>query len=186
MSSGFERVGERLVHQGHVWHVVVAEFTSPDGETFHRDVVRSPGAVAVAPVYQDDAGQWRVVMVEQYRPALERPLLEIPAGMRDVEGEAPELTARRELVEEAGFEAGRIEHLITYTSSAGMTDATCVVFAAYDLTPVPRDVHGPEERHMTVIDMPLADAVGMVARGEIDDAKTVIALLLVERGLRGA
>jgi 8-oxo-dGDP phosphatase len=180
-AAGFARTGERVVHRGYIWTVVVAEFVAPDGSTFERDIVRSPGAVGVLPLLFDADGVANVVLVSQFRSPFERELLEIPAGMRDVPGEPPELTARRELIEEAGFEAGELEWLHTFAPSAGMTDSTCFIFLATGLTAVPRDVHGPEEEHMTVIHLPLATAVDMVIRGEIIDAKTALALLMTER-----
>ncbi|MGA0230057.1 MAG: ADP-ribose pyrophosphatase, partial [Ilumatobacteraceae bacterium] len=91
--SGFRRVGERTVHQGHIWSVAVANFEAPDGTVFVRDIVRSPGAVGVVPLLFDPEGVASVVLVAQFRPALEREVLEIPAGMRAVAGEPPETTA---------------------------------------------------------------------------------------------
>jgi ADP-ribose pyrophosphatase len=172
-----------LVHQGYIWHVAVATFEDPDGELFERDVIRSPGAVGVVPLL-DDGGVPTVVMVRQYRGPLDRYVLEVPAGMRDIPDEEPEVTAQRELIEEAGFSAGRLEYLTHFYSSAGMTDSVLHVYLATELTPVPRDLHGPEEAHMEVLRVPLAEAVDMVVRGEIHDAKTVIGLLLVDRRLR--
>jgi 8-oxo-dGDP phosphatase len=181
--GGFARIGERVVHRGYIWNVVVAEFVAPDGSTFERDIVRSPGAVGVLPLLFEADGTATVVLVSQFRSPFERELLEIPAGMRDVPGEPPEVTARRELIEEAGYEAGELEWLHTFAPSAGMTDSTCFIFLATGLTSVPRDVHGPEEEHMTVVHMALADAIAMVISGEIIDAKTALALLLTERRL---
>lgn len=185
MSSppAFRHLGDRLVHQGYIWHVVVATFESPDGELFERDVIRSPGAVGVLPLLFED-GAPTVVFVRQYRGPLDQYVLEIPAGMRDVPEESLELTAERELIEEAGFSAGRLEYLTHFLSSAGMTDSVLHLYLATDLSPVARDVHGPEETHMEVLRLPLAEAVEMVARGEINDAKTVIGLLLVDRRIR--
>ncbi|MBK5330749.1 MAG: NUDIX hydrolase [Ilumatobacteraceae bacterium] len=185
MSSppAFRHLGDRLVHQGYIWHVVVATFESPDGELFERDVIRSPGAVGVLPLLFED-GVPTVVFVRQYRGPLDQYVLEIPAGMRDVPEESLELTAERELIEEAGFSAGRLEYLTHFLSSAGMTDSVLHLYLATDLSPVARDVHGPEETHMEVLRLPLAEAVEMVARGEINDAKTVIGLLLVDRRIR--
>ncbi len=171
------------MHQGYIWHVAVGTFEAPDGELFERDVIRSPGAVGVVPLLLD-SGVPTVVMVRQYRGPLDRYLLEVPAGMRDVPDEPPEVTAERELVEEAGFSAGHLEFLTHYYSSAGMTDSGLHLYVATQLTPVERDLHGPEESHMDVLRLPLSDAVDMVVRGEIDDAKTVIGLLLVERRVR--
>ena len=185
MSSppAFRHLGDRLVHQGYIWQVVVATFEAPEGELFERDVVRSPGAVGVVPLLFED-GVPTVVFVRQYRGPLDQYLLEVPAGMRDVPDEPMELTAERELIEEAGFSAGRLEYLTYFFSSAGMTDSVLHIYLATDLTPVPREMHGPEETHMEVLRLPLAEAVEMVARGEINDAKTVIGLMLVDRRLR--
>jgi 8-oxo-dGTP pyrophosphatase MutT (NUDIX family) len=179
----FRHLGDRLVHQGYIWHVAVATFESPDGELFERDIIRSPGAVGVLPLLFDD-GVPTVVFVRQYRGPLDQYVLEIPAGMRDVADEPPELTAERELIEEAGFSAGRLEYLTHFFSSAGMTDSVLHLYLATELSPVDRDVHGPEETHMEVLRLPLAEAVDMVVRGEINDAKTVIGLLLVDKRLR--
>lgn len=181
--SAFRPVGERLVHHGKIWDVVVAEFEAPDGHRFERDVVRSPGAVGVVPVLFDCEGTPSVVLVRQYRPVLDRELLEIPAGMRDVDGEPPEETARRELREEAGFDARELEPLAVFHNSAGMTDALTHVFLATDLFPVPQDLQGPEEQHLEVIQIGLVDALDLVSAGAITDAKTVIGLLATERRL---
>lgn len=182
---GFRHLGDRVVHQGYIWHVSVATFESPDGELFERDVIRSPGAVGIVPLLIED-GVPVVVFVRQYRGPLDRYVLEIPAGMRDIPYELPEVTAERELTEEAGFSAGRLEYLTHFFTSAGMTDSVLHLYLATDLSPVERDVHGPEESHMDVLHMPLAEAVDKVERGEINDAKTVIGLLLVDRRLRDA
>lgn len=182
--TGFRHLGDRSVHQGHIWHVALGRFESPDGEPFERDIVRSPGAVAAVPLEFDAEGTPSVVLVEQYRPSVDQLLLEIPAGMRDVPGEPTEVTAARELVEEVGLVAGRIEPLGLVHPSPGMTDSTTTLYVATDLDPVERDTHGPEESHSRVVHLPLAVAVDMVLDGRITDAKTVVGLLLVERMLR--
>jgi 8-oxo-dGDP phosphatase len=182
--GGFRHLGDRLVHQGYIWHVAVAEYESPEGETFTRDIVRSPGAVAAVPLRFDDDGVPYVTLVSQYRAPFDDVVVEIPAGMRDVADEPTEVTAARELVEEVGLRPGHLEHLVDFYPSAGMTDSVLYLYLATDLTEVPRDTHGPEEAHMEVLHVPLAEAVQMVLRGEIHDAKTIIGLLMVERRLR--
>lgn len=182
--GGFRHCGDRLVHQGHIWHVVVAAFESPDGTPFERDVVRSRGAVAAVPLLFDAEGTPSVVLVRQYRPALDRWLLEIPAGVRDVPGEPDRATAQRELIEEVGLRAGCLERLTECAPSAGMTDSTVAIYLATELTPAERATHGPEEEHLEVVHLPFDDALAMVDRGELVDAKTVIGLLLAERRLR--
>jgi len=180
----FSHLGDRLVHQGHVWHVAVGTFRAPDGREFERDIVRSPGAVAAVPLQFDAEGNASVVLVRQYRPPYDREVIEIPAGMRDVEDEAVVDTIARELVEEVGLRAGRLEPLVEFYPSAGMTDSVLHLYLATELTSAPRDLHGPEEEAMDVLHVPLGTAIDMVLRDEIHDAKTIIGLLLVERRLR--
>ncbi|MEK7425896.1 MAG: NUDIX hydrolase [Actinomycetota bacterium] len=184
--SGFRHLDDRVVHQGHVWHVAVARFESPDAEVFERDIVRSPGAVAALPLLFDAEGNPSVVFVSQYRPPFDDQVLEIPAGMRDVADEPTAVTAARELVEEVGLRAGRLEPLVDFYPSAGMTDSVLSLYLATDLVAVERDTHGPEEAHSQVVHLPLDTAIEMVLAGEIRDAKTIIGLLLVERQLARA
>jgi len=180
----FRRVDESLVHQGYVWHVATAEFEAPDGERFHRDIVRSPGAVGVVPLVFDAEGNASVVLVSQYRPPYEEFVYEIPAGMRDVEGEDTAAVARRELIEEAGLSSDRFELLIEQYPSPGMTDSVMTIYLATECTPVPTDRQGPEEEFMEIVHLPLADALAMIDSGQIRDSKTVSGLLLTDRRLR--
>lgn len=180
----FRHLGDEPVHHGHIWHVVVAEFVAPDGARFRRDIVRSPGSVGVVPLVFDAEGAASVVLVRQYRPAYECDVIEIPAGMRDVPGEDPAETGRRELIEEAGLAAGEISHLLDMLPSPGMTDSICSIYLATECVPVDHDRHGPEEDHMEVLHVPLQDALVMIDRGEITDGKTVCGLLATDRRIR--
>ncbi len=182
----FRRVSESVIHEGHIWNLAVAEFEAPDGSTFRRDIVRSPGAVGVVPLVFDAEGNASVVLVSQYRPAYERSVIEIPAGMRDIAGEDTAEVARRELIEEAGLDAEHLDLLAEILPSPGMTDSVTTLYLATGCTPVPHDRQGPEEEHMEVLHVPLAEAIAMVERGEIADAKSVVALLLTERRLRAS
>jgi 8-oxo-dGTP pyrophosphatase MutT (NUDIX family) len=177
---GFRHLDDRPVHQGYIWSVAVGRFVAPDGTQFARDIVRSPGAVGVIPLHER-GGERYVTLVRQYRPALDAELWEIPAGMRDVAGEPPEVTARRELAEEAGFTAGSLELLTMVHPSAGMTDATTHIYLARELVEVGDDRHGPEEAEMVAAQWRLADAIAAIERGELTDGKTVIGLLLASR-----
>ena len=181
--SEFRRVAERTVHEGYAWNVSVVEFEAPDGSSFTRDIVRSPGAVGVLPLVFDAEGNPSVVLVSQYRPPYERVIIEIPAGMRDIEGEDTAAVAHRELIEEAGLQAGELELITEMLPSPGMTDSVTTLYLATGCTPVPHDRHGPEEEHMELLHVPLADAVAMVERGEIADAKSVVAVLFTDRRL---
>jgi 8-oxo-dGTP pyrophosphatase MutT (NUDIX family) len=170
----FEIVREDVVYESSLLRVVRATVQGPDGSEFERDVVHHPGWVAVVPVTDDG----HVVCVRQFRAAVGRWLLEIPAGICDVDGEPPEDTARRELAEEAGFAAAHLELGATIHNSPGFADEQGWVFLATGLTEVPTDRQGAEEDHMEVVRVPIAGAARLIADGEVTDAKTVAGLLL--------
>ncbi|NNK91191.1 MAG: NUDIX hydrolase [Acidimicrobiia bacterium] len=177
--TGFRSLAERTVFEGYVIRVAVGTFEGPDGRRFERDVIHHPGAVAVLPVDGDD-----VILVRQYRSALDGHLVEIPAGLRDIADEPQIETARRELIEEVGLEAGRIEPLASVHNAIGYCDEVIDIFVASELRPVERQItESPEELDMEILRIPIDDAVSMIWAGEITDAKTVIALLAI--GSRG-
>jgi ADP-ribose pyrophosphatase len=182
--TDFRHLGDTEVHQGYIWNVVVAEFEAPTGESFRRDIVRSPGSVGVVPLMFDAEGLPSVVLVAQYRPPCGQVVIEIPAGMRDIADEPPAETGRRELIEEAGLAAGEMLPLLDMLPSPGMTDSVCSVFLATGCSPVDHNRHGPEEQEMELLHIPLEDALAMIDRGEITDAKTVTGLLMTDRRLR--
>lgn len=174
----FRKVGDdHLLVESWRVQFVRATYEAPDGSMFERDVLRSPGAVGIVPLLDDG----RVVLVRQFRASIEREIWEIPAGIRDVPGEAPEVTATRELIEEAGYDADRVDLLTGFYNSAGISDAYTHVFVGTGLRAVERSTQGIEEDHMEIGIFQLDDAVAMVERGEINDAKTVIGLLLAAR-----
>ncbi|MEM8924081.1 MAG: NUDIX hydrolase [Actinomycetota bacterium] len=175
----FEPLDERLIHQGAVIALYQGDFQGPDGGPFQRDIVRHPGAVAVVAVDDGD-----VFLVNQYRACLNANLWEIPAGKRDVAGEPPEITAARELEEEVGLTADRIELLINIHHSPGFCDEYGYIFLATGLSAVPQALEGPEEQHMVVARVPLDAAVEMAMDGRITDAKSVAALLAAAHRLR--
>jgi ADP-ribose pyrophosphatase len=181
-AQGFRHLGDTVRLRGRRIDVVEAGFTSPEGTSFSREVVRHPGAVAVVPV----TASAHVMLVRQYRGALDGALLEVPAGTRDVEGEAPELTAARELEEEVGVRARSLVLMTAMVNSPGFSDQVTHLYLASDLEAVPQRRSGEEELHMDVVELPLADAVAMVERGDIVDAQTIIGLLLAERALSRA
>jgi 8-oxo-dGTP pyrophosphatase MutT (NUDIX family) len=173
-------VGDEPVHDGHVISLVIGHYTAPDGSTFTREVVRHPGAVSVVPLHDDGT----VTLVRQYRAALDRELLEIPAGKRDVADEPPEVTARRELVEEVGLDARHLEPLAEFVNSAGFSDEYSYVFLGTGLREVDHDRQGLEEQHMSIERVALGDVPRLIAAHELVDAKTVIGLTLAREHLR--
>lgn len=180
----FSREHTETLHQWAVWSLERAEFLAPDGEKFERTYVLSPGAVAVVPITFRDDGPW-VTLVKQFRPAFSKEMLEIPAGMRDVVGEPPAVTAARELLEETGLTAGRLEPLGHLASAPGITNSEVSIFVGTELQAGAHHRHGPEETYMDVVEMPLVEAVAQVRAGTIDDSKTMIGLLLVSDLVRG-
>jgi 8-oxo-dGTP pyrophosphatase MutT (NUDIX family) len=156
------------------------EVQGPDGARFDRHVVHHPGAVVVVPIDGDD-----VLLVRQWRVAVGGELLEVPAGKRDVDGEAPEETARRELEEEIGAVAGRLVPLAEFYNSPGFCDEYTHLYLATDLAMGERAAASAEEQAMTVERVPLDGIHDLVADGTIVDANTIIGVLLARRHLAG-
>ncbi|HSH58440.1 MAG TPA: NUDIX hydrolase [Acidimicrobiales bacterium] len=178
--TGFRKLSERRIWEGHVIEVAVGCFTDPDGGEFERELVHHPGAVSVVPYLGE---QRSVVLLRQYRASIDAELLEIPAGKLDVEGEPPEATARRELEEEVGLRAGHMEKLAEFYNSPGFSDEHSVVYLAQELERCHTDLQGVEEEHMTVEHVPLEDVPRLIASGQITDAKTIIGLSLAREAL---
>jgi ADP-ribose pyrophosphatase len=138
------------------------------------DVVRHPGAAAVVPFLSDD----EVLLIRQYRHAAGGMILEVPAGKLDA-GETPEVCVRRELQEETGQRAGRIEALGWIWTTPGFTDEKIYLFAAFDLVSVPQ--HLDDDEVIELVPTPLSRALEMVWCGEIKDAKSALALIHAAR-----
>lgn len=174
----FPVVASTVVHQGLMMTLRVDRVDMPDGTAVDREVAQRPGAVAVVPLTSDG----EVVLVRQYRHPVGRYELEIPAGLLDADDETEEEAAQRELSEEIGMAAGRLERLTRFWNSAGWSDEATTVFAGRDLyasAPDHEFTAQAEEADMAVLRMPLSSAIGKVRSEEITDAKTVIGLLLV-------
>lgn len=175
--SGFRALDEEVIYDGWVIKVAKGRFEGPDGSIFERDVVHHPGAVAVVPLDGDD-----IILVRQYRSAIDRVIWEIPAGLRDVDGEPPIETAQRELAEEIGMHAGSLELISAVHNSIGFCDEQIHIFLGRDLTETDRELtDSPEELAMEIVRIPLRDADAMISAGEITDAKTVIGILAALR-----
>jgi ADP-ribose pyrophosphatase len=173
--NSFSLIGEELRFRGRILEVVSATYEDPDGEPFEREVVRHPGAVAVVAL-REAAGEPEVVLVRQFRVALGRDSLELPAGLRDVDGEAPVDTARRELREESGYDAAELVELITVDTAPGFADEQIIVYLATDLRCVGRSADSIEEQLMTVETVPWSGLVDLVRTGALVDAKTLAGL----------
>lgn len=148
----------------------------PNGTAAVLDIVRHPGAAVVVPFPSDD----EVLLIRQYRHAAGGMILEAPAGKLDA-GEPPEACAHRELQEEAGRRAGRLESLGWIWTTPGFTDEKIHLFAGFELTPVPQ--RPEDDEIIELVPMRLDAALELVWKGGIHDAKTAIALLHAARRL---
>jgi 8-oxo-dGDP phosphatase len=180
-AAWFETLASREVYSGFST-IRIDTVRTPDGAEMDREIVERVDAVAVVAV--DDRG--RILLLKQYRQPVGAYLLEIPAGLLDVDGEEPEAAARRELAEEIQHEAQVFRHLITFVNSAGWATERTHVYLAEGARPTPMPegfVPKAEEADMEVVPMAAADVFEAVREGSIVDAKTVIGLLLAEAHL---
>ncbi|MGY1652566.1 NUDIX domain-containing protein [Geodermatophilus sp. SYSU D01119] len=169
-------LGTETVYEGRVIQLVKDTVAMPGGGDSVREVVRHPGAVAVVALDDDD----NVVLVRQYRHPVGGYLWELPAGLRDADGEAPLVTGQRELAEEALLSAERWSLLTTTFSTPGFCDEQVLVYLAEGLSDVGRPdgfTVEHEELDMTVERVPLAEAVQRVFDGAIRNSAAVIGLL---------
>lgn len=153
----------------------------PDGSTGSLEMIRHPGASAVVPFLDDAAdADPRVVLIRQFRHAADGYVWEIPAGRLDP-GEAPERCAARELEEETGLSAGRLERLLTIYTTPGFTDERIHLFSAHDLA---EGTHRREaDEFVEVHRLRRSEVEEMIRGGDIIDGKTLVALLSVFTGL---
>jgi 8-oxo-dGTP pyrophosphatase MutT (NUDIX family) len=178
-------VASEKVYEGRVISLYRDTVTMPGGGDSVREVVRHPGAVAVVAVDDRD----RVVLLRQYRHPVGGYLWELPAGLRDEDGEPPLETAKRELAEEALLAAERWSLLTTICSSPGFCDELVLVYLAEGLSAVDRPVGFTvehEELDMTVQRVPLAEAVQRVFDGDIRNSSAVVGLLAAAQVRSGA
>jgi ADP-ribose pyrophosphatase len=183
-TSAHETLSRVLRYAGPIFTVYTDTVTMPGGRTVPRDVAESRGAVGIVAI--DDGG--RVVLVRQYRHPIRRKLWELPAGLRDVDGEDLVVTAARELAEETDLRAGRFDLLIDLHTSPGFSTELIRIFLARDLSPVPPDqrhVRTDEEAEMEIAWFDLDEAVAMVLRGEITNAAAAGGLLAAARARDG-
>ncbi|CAN5831803.1 NUDIX hydrolase [soil metagenome] len=173
--TGFRHLGDTDITRLARLQVVRGSFEAPDGTRFERDIVRNQQVVAMVPVHDDAT----VTLVRQYRGPVDAELLEIPAGLCDVDGEGPEATAARELREEVGLTADRLEQVATFYPAAGFSDQFVRLYLATGLTQGDDARQGPEEAQMTLHRVHLDEVPAMIADARLVDAKTIIGLLTV-------
>lgn len=170
----FKLVSEKKVLQSRVFSVHDEQWNAPDGSSFQRHTVRHPGAVAVVPLDADG----NVLLIKQFRPALQDFLLEIPAGTLEV-GEAPLACAKRELIEEVGFAAKKWKKLGAIALAPGYCNEIIHLFVAWDLKPA--QAEQDEDEHIEKPEKFSPEELrAAMASGKIRDAKTLSALMLCD------
>lgn len=142
----------------------------PDGKTHTREFIHTPGSVVILPMLDDDT----VVLIRNRRPAVDQVLWELPAGTLEP-NEDPQACAARELIEETGFEASTITKLTAFFPSPGVSNEFMHAYRADGLTEVGQDLDDAEE--ISVHPVKITEALGLIRRGEIVDAKSVAILL---------
>jgi ADP-ribose pyrophosphatase len=158
------------VFKGRVFSVTVDTIREGD-KTYQREIVHHPGSAVIIPVFADGT----IALVRQYRHPAVRYLLEAPAGTLN-RGEVPEEGAARELEEELGVVAGRWEKLSEFFVSPGFCEEKMWVYLATDLTETEQGLE--DDELLEVVRIPFAQALSMVTTGEIEDAKTIIGVML--------
>jgi len=159
----------QAVYRGRIVNLDLETVRLPNGAEVTMEMIHHSGAAAVVPLLPDN----RVVLIYQYRHATGGYIWEVPAGRLDP-GERPEACAQRELAEEVGYQAGRLEKLGVIWTTPGFCDEKIHLFLARDLTHCP--VNHEADEVLEIREKPLEEALAMIGRGEICDAKTVVSL----------
>ena len=167
-------IATKRIYEGKIINVRVDDVELTNGTLAKREVVEHPGAAAILAITKEHEAYF----VKQFRKPLEIELLEIPAGKLDP-GENPKECAARELAEEIGMAAKDLRQIAAFYSSPGFASEKLYIFLATGLYPV--DVSKPDDEELDVVRIPLTNALRMAQNGEIEDGKTLVALLLAAR-----
>ncbi|MCI6098462.1 MAG: NUDIX hydrolase [Selenomonadaceae bacterium] len=168
-----EKVSSEDVFDGNLLHVKKDTVRLPNGNIAYREWIKHPGASAVVPVTPEG----RLIFVRQYRYPIQQVTLEIPAGKLDAEGEDPMDCARRELSEETGYQAEKYTFLTKLATTVGFSNEFIYIYAAEGLTAGRQ--HPDEDEFINVCTLTMDEAMAKIRSGEICDAKSVTAVLLL-------
>lgn len=166
-------ISSEMIYEGRILNLRRDKVHVKDNQTSYREIVEHNGGVALAAVTPEG----KMVMVRQYRKAAEKAVMEVPAGKIEKD-EDHRLTAERELKEETGYSAGKIEYITSFYSSIGYSTEVIYLYYATELTPGETDFDDNEA--IEILEYDLTELKDMVFSGEIEDAKTIAAILLVE------
>lgn len=168
---------QTLIHKGRVFDLFQETVALPNGARIKLDVIRHPGAAAIVPLTRGHG----VIMLEQYRHAVGGTIWEIPAGTLD-DAESPLSCARRELTEETGYTAAAWQKLGEITPLPGYSDERIQIFLATDLSISVQNLDADEV--LEVREVAFTEALDMISRGDIQDAKTICGLFMAHAWLR--
>jgi ADP-ribose pyrophosphatase len=161
-------IKRETVFNGRIFDVEAGQVVQEDGRVVPREIVTHDGGIAIVPLLDD-----QVLLIRQFRIAVDDSILELPAGRREG-AEAPDLRAALELREETGYRAAKLQLLTTYYSSAGFTNERMHIYLATGLQEVGQELESDEKIELQPV--PLAESPGLLTRGELVDAKTIIGL----------
>lgn len=167
----FRILDKKLEHHGHIIDFYTYDLQVPNGNIAQWDIIEHKGASAIIPV--DDEG--KILLVRQYRGAIDDLLLEIPAGGRDSVEEDFAVCAARELEEEIGYRSEEIHHLVDYHSAAAYTSERIAIFYTESL--IPSRQHLDENEFVQIERYTLDELIDMIRQGEITDGKTIAGLM---------
>jgi len=172
MANKINRIKRELIYEGSILDIYKDTMNVGDGKTEEWDFIsHRKGAACVVPVLSDG----RILMVRQYRNALDRETLEVPAGARDSVTEDTSICAIRELEEETGYKSNKVSKLLSLRTTVAFCDEMVDVYLAEDL--VPGEQHLDEGEELSVEAYDLEELLDMIFSGEMQDAKTVAAIL---------
>lgn len=169
--TDFEVLEERCDYNGRVVNSSTVTVKAPNGQEIERQVVRHPGAVGVVAVHNN-----QLVLVRQYRAAIDAAIMEVPAGKLDVSGESLETAANRELIEEVGYSAASMRYLGMFVPTVGFSDEMIAVFWAEGLSEVAAANDGVEEEFAEVLHIPVDEIKEHIQSRSIVDPKTLLGL----------
>ncbi len=166
-------ISSQMIYEGKILNLRKDKVHVKDNRTSYREIVEHNGGVALAAI----TPKGKMVMVRQFRKAAEKAILEVPAGKIE-KGEGHRLTAERELKEETGYSAGKIEFITSFYSSIGYSTEKIYLYLATDLTP--GETNFDDNESIDILEYELQELKKMIFNNEIEDAKTIAAILLVE------
>jgi ADP-ribose pyrophosphatase len=174
-----KRLKRETLYRGRIFDLIVDEVQYPSGNLGIREIAHHPGGAVTVPLFDDG----RVLLVKQFRYPLGEYLVELPAG-KLAPGEDPAVCAARELTEETGWIAGSLTRLTSMYTTPGFCDEILHLFLATNLRESPEGHRREEgELSMTVLAVPLSEAVAMIDRGQIRDGKSIAGLLMAEKSV---